>query len=576
MAEGKTRMHAARLEVSFETGRRLNTYVLTLTWFCGLAVDCPSTFRSWFQHHGSSKLALIYFERYIARDKGGSWVLISPFSRHTFSRQPTNSSEVRNAFVLLNMLIMTLGFHCRSSFHQPHNQVSKANMTQWEYESDFQSDNPAVDSHATLSFMTDTSTSCPSSVASSRRSSEVSFSSSFSGITPVSPVPACLPFDDQLAPNCNPMASFPSARFPFFENEEASIDLSESLRPDECVAPSAMPYVSLIINGNTLPYELSVSGLNIYQEDVADEMTLEADLPVGSGQLIAYPKDIGAVLPDESVMTYLRAPFIIPSQTLRNNDSQGVCITDPSLASSPDIERKHIYESHQENETTAVPERYKSSDTIASSEIVSTRSVQKRFRRRNRVSGGAKIFEQNMDTRVHWLKPAMATQKKNYRCLTCAKGFDRQEHYKRHQNSDIHRKMMEESGKKVSEPPVKMYSCPKCFKKFNRHDNLRPHFKTHLLTVGRNARNKPVDIAESWKFGWEELDPRISSDEVERAKLARSRRVTGGWTGWHEQRSCNDRDEGENSYSAWYLGLDFGYITFRKGMEGRIVFIKNG
>lgn len=311
----------------------------------------------------------------------------------------------------------------------------------------------------------------------------------------------------------------------------ASLEPSDSLRSDQCMIPPAISYASCFIDGSTVPCEHSGSGLGIYSTDAADVRILGADLPidVGLGQLIPYPNEIGAVLPDELMMSYLHPPFIIPSQTLRNMDSQGESITDPSPAGSP-MARKPFCEPYHETENAVVvPAGYKPSDTIVSSEMVGTRSPQKSHRTRNRPASD-KHLQQNVDARftLSAFKEARATQKKKYKCSLCAKGFDRQEHYKRHQLSESHREMIAKSEKTEKKPPAKIYSCKACAKKFNRHDNLKPHIKTHLSTVGKSSRNTTVTIEQSWKYGWEDLDPRISNDEVVRGRRERSKRLAGG------------------------------------------------
>lgn len=365
-----------------------------------------------------------------------------------------------------------------------------------------------------------TETSCPSSVASSRRSSEISFSSSVSDFT-ASPISAVPCFED-LAPNSNLTANFPSARLQYFENEVASLDLSDPIRPDQCMIPAAISYASLNINGRIIPYEYSESGLDFYQDDATD-------VNVGSGQLIPYRNDIGLVIPDESVMPYLHPPFIIPSQTLKNHIAQNDSITDPSRAKSSEDPHNPIFESRYETEDTVVPVGYKPSDRIVRSEIVRPRSSQKSHRMRNHSAGGRSL-EQSLDTQVtlRVLKPTKATRNKKFKCSWCAKGFDRQEHYKRHQFSESHRKKIEGSKKPVEEPLVKFYPCRACDKTFNRHDNLKPHIRTHLFSEIKSSRNVQVTIEQSWEYGWEELDPRIPSDDVVRGRRERSRRVAGG------------------------------------------------
>lgn len=310
----------------------------------------------------------------------------------------------------------------------------------------------------------------------------------------------------------------------------ATLDLADSLRPDQCMIPSAMLYASVNFNGHAAPHEYPVSGLDFYQEDAPDVRTLGSDLPIDveSRQLTAYPNDIGAVILDESAISYIHPPFIVPSQMLRNNDSQGESITDPFLAGSSGVAGA-FRESHYETENTVVPAaEYKESGAIMSSRVNKTRSTQKSHRIRNR-SGDARSLQKNTDAMVAGIpfKNAIATRKKKYKCDQCAKGFDRQEHFKRHQISDSHRNMIAKSGK--NRPKLeKIFSCQACSKEFNRHDNLRPHIKTHLMTMGRNSRKDPVSVEQSWKYGWEDLDPRISAAEVKRGRAERLRRATGG------------------------------------------------
>lgn len=415
----------------------------------------------------------------------------------------------------------------RSDYNQQHRTIMR--VEHFEYNppeedgrriqaQDFQFGSSISDANATISFLTDSSNiSCPSSAASSRRSSEVSFagsSSTFSCFTPTSPISAAPHFDDELAPASNQTAAF---RLPFFENEVANLELSESLRPKdmECfgqyMVPSAMSYASLDMNGDTLPHEYSVSGINIYHEHAPEGRTLgagrminpKAPMDGGSGRLVPYPNDI-----DETAMSYLRPspPFIIPSQMLRNVDSQGEPNTGPSLAGSPEVANKSVISSYYQSENAVGAVEYTPVDTIA--HTISSRRTRARYSSRNR-SAGAKYLEQSTGSRVpvSELKRATATKSKKYKCNLCVKGFDRQEHYKRHQISDSHRAMVEKLEKKQP-GPIKTYSCRKCQRKFNRHDNLKPHIKTHLVTQGKHPRNDAVTVEESWEYGWEEIDDR--------------------------------------------------------------------
>lgn len=377
------------------------------------------------------------------------------------------------------------------------------------------------------SFLTESSTSCSGLVASSRRSSEVSISGSSSrnsDLTPTSPISAG-PYFRHQAPDNNPTDDFPSAKFQYFVNEVASLDLSESVRPDDCMIPAASSYAALNINGSNLPYEYSESVLAFYQDEAADGRILGADPPmdVGSGQLISYPDDIGAAIPDECMVPFLHPPFVIPSQTLRNHDPRGDSLMNPSPAQSLNDLRNRTFGSRDNTENAVGSAAYKSSDSVVSSEAVKPRSSHKSHRMRNNLAG-SKGLEQNIDTEVtvRMLKPTKATRFKKFKCLLCEKGFDRQEHYKRHQLSDSHRDMIKQSKRTVREPPVKKYSCQACARKFNRHDNLKPHIKTHLISEKKSSRNDPVTIEQSWEYGWEELDPRIPNDEVVRVRRERS------------------------------------------------------
>lgn len=406
-------------------------------------------------------------------------------------------------------------------------------MTQWDLQTeDFEFEDPSCVNSA-LSFLTESSTSCPSSVASSRRSSEISFagsSSGFSSFTPTSPISAA-PCFEHLALNSNPTADFSSARLQYFVNEVASLELSEPVQPDQCMIPAATSYASLNIDGNTVPCGYSESVLAFYQDEATDARILGADLPMdgGSEQLISYPNDIDAAIPDESMVPFLHPPFIIPSQTLKNHDSQGVSITNPSPANSPEDLRNPIFGSRYDTESAVVSAAYKSSNRILRSETVRPRSSHRSHRMRNHLAGG-KCLEHNIDTEVtvRMLKPTKATRFKKFKCLLCEQGFDRQEHYKRHQNSERHQKLIENFEKPVKELPVKMFPCRACGKTFNRHDNLKPHIRTHFSSEMKSSRNKPVTIQQSWQYGWEELDPRISNDEVARGRRERSRRVARG------------------------------------------------
>lgn len=303
----------------------------------------------------------------------------------------------------------------------------------------------------------------------------------------------------------------------------ARLDLSVSCRVDRCIIPSGISYSSFEFGTNSLAVELSGSSLDYNHGDADDFRAFD----VGPGQLIAYSNDIGAATPDDTVMTYLRPPFIIPSQTLRDDDSHGETMTDHSLVGSPRTARKPLVASYYDIEKPVVPVATKS-DAIASSEIVRTRSVHKRYRVHHHMTS-AKSGQQSTEERIPFriLKEAKATRLKKYKCNLCHKGFDRQEHYKRHQLSETHRNLMKECEKEVLEPLVKSYPCKKCGKTFNRHDNLKPHIKTHLSIAGKNSRNDPVTIAESWEFGWEELDPRITPEELARGRRERARRVAG-------------------------------------------------
>ena len=401
-------------------------------------------------------------------------------------------------------------------------------MTRFDVQMEFE-DSSGVNS--ACSFLTESSTSCPSSVASSRRSSEISFSSSgFSDFTPTSPISAA-PCFEHLAPDSNPTADFSGARFQYFVDEVASLDLSEPVQPDQCMIPAAVSYASLNIDGSPVPCEYSESVLAFYQDEATDARILGADLPmdVESEQLISYPDDIGAAIPDESMIPFLHPPFIIPSQTLKNHDSQGVSLTNPFPAKSPEDLRNPIFGPRYDTENGVVSAVYKSSDRIVKSETVGSRWSQRTHRMRNHSAGG-KCLEQNIDTEVtvRILKPTKATQFKKFKCSLCKQGFDRLEHFKRHQNSKRHQDMMEQSKNTVKALPIKNYSCRACGRAFNRHDNLKPHIRTHFSSETKSSRNAPVTVQQSWEYGWEELDPRISSDEVIIGRRERSRRMARG------------------------------------------------
>lgn len=413
-------------------------------------------------------------------------------------------------------------------------------MTRYDFQPEEYQFDTSSDMNASFSFLTESSNSCPNSVVSSRRSSEVSFagsSSSISCLTPISPASSGPHFEHQVDPNGNITATFPLTRLPFGENEVASLNLSDSFGPEECMIPSTLLYASLNVIKSTMPREYSKSDLKFYQDDAANVKVIRADLPidVGTGHMIAYPDDIGAIIPDESVMVFLHPPFVIPSQIVRNHDPQGESITDPFPANLPEDLRQASFESQHEIEIPVAAE-HRPSDAMVSSELIGARPPHRARRMRNR-SNSMNNFQHNLDTSFTFggYKEARATRKKKFKCSLCATGFDRHEHFKRHQITDIHRKMIEETKQTVEEakqtvkePPVKKHICKACGKAFNRHDNLKPHIKTHLSSEGKCSRNRPVTIQESWKYGWEELDPRISSDEVLRGRRERSRRIGGG------------------------------------------------
>lgn len=101
---------------------------------------------------------------------------------------------------------------------------------------------------------------------------------------------------------------------------------------------------------------------------------------------------------------------------------------------------------------------------------------------------------------------------KKYLCEICPQGFDRQEHWKRHEKTATHREKLKKLDKARLGPEPPMYYCRVCKKGLNRHDNVKPHEESHLPSSGKTRRHTPIPIEKSLELGMGDMDPRINPD----------------------------------------------------------------
>ncbi len=330
-------------------------------------------------------------------------------------------------------------------------------------------------------------------------------------------------FDGLLAQSnqaMNPMASFSSA--PPFNSGPCGTVFTKNLDQD----PFFVSYAYENSRGGDLRHEYSVGGTGFSPEQMAEGRTAPAETG-GPGPFIAsYPHDISTVMADDmaemgyfSSPTAIRTspPFVIPSQMLNNVDHPCDPVTGPpSLTESPEVSQDGVLDSYYHSDGTVVAVAYRPSDIdMAPTKRKGSLPGGSQPSSRKR-SAAAKFLDPGVGSSrfpVRALKPectrATATRSKKYKCLLCSKGFDRQEHYKRHLISDTHRSMLEKADEKSPDPPPKKYKCPACNRSFNRHDNLKPHIKTHLMTEGKHRHNPSVTVEDSIRYGWEDMDPRI-------------------------------------------------------------------
>lgn len=101
---------------------------------------------------------------------------------------------------------------------------------------------------------------------------------------------------------------------------------------------------------------------------------------------------------------------------------------------------------------------------------------------------------------------------KKYLCEICPQGFDRQEHWKRHEKTATHREKLKKMDKARLGPDPPMYYCRVCQKGLNRHDNVKPHEESHLPGNGKTRRHTPIPVERSLELGMGDMDPRINPD----------------------------------------------------------------
>ena len=101
---------------------------------------------------------------------------------------------------------------------------------------------------------------------------------------------------------------------------------------------------------------------------------------------------------------------------------------------------------------------------------------------------------------------------KKYLCEICPQGFDRQEHWKRHEKTATHREKLKKMDKARLGPDPPMFYCRVCQKGLNRHDNVKPHEESHLPSNGKTRRHTPIPVERSLELGMGDMDPRINPD----------------------------------------------------------------
>lgn len=254
---------------------------------------------------------------------------------------------------------------------------------------------------------------------------------------------------------------------------------------------------------------MTYPSLDLSRESLNEFSIFSTDQTTCAYSVNPYSSNVSAVLPNEMAdipLMHPTPPFIIPSQVLMDHDSQPEPFPSPFLAELTEAAREEVIEAYYQREGAVGRVSWRPLNGPISSHGTSTR----RQRPRKTSRSGSKCLERT-------LKPlctrATATKLKKHICALCNKGFDRHEHFKRHQISDAHRSKEAESEKRDLGPLSRTFPCPKCKHVFNRRDNLKPHILTHFVVEGKHPRNDEVTLAESEQFGWQEFDPRFSPKE---------------------------------------------------------------
>ena len=201
---------------------------------------------------------------------------------------------------------------------------------------------------------------------------------------------------------------------------------------------------------------------------------------------------------------------VLPAQTMvyPSNSLSGL---------AQDNETLSLYEYRTTSPDTHKIDSYYQSDRKVLAVVVKPSiSAQKSKRKR---SSSERDFDQWGSTSSYEIKTLKAEcttveshKSKKYLCEICPQGFDRQEHWKRHEKSATHReklKMMDEA-RLGPDPP--MYYCRVCGKGLNRHDNVKPHEESHLPSRGKTRRHTPIPVERSLELGMGDMDPRINPD----------------------------------------------------------------
>lgn len=99
---------------------------------------------------------------------------------------------------------------------------------------------------------------------------------------------------------------------------------------------------------------------------------------------------------------------------------------------------------------------------------------------------------------------------KKYLCNICPRGFDRQEHWRRHIITKTHRENLRKIDKNSlgEDPPT--FPCRVCRREFNRQDNLKAHEIIHFPSKGKTRKVTPPTVEESLRLGFADIDPRIN------------------------------------------------------------------